>query len=390
MCLGSTQVRGLVKSMNTYCGVEQQAVTSAQFGDTVVLRLQEPREGARIPTVIGASVCAAENPEPWPYRAPDEPTFSLVLTENNASWKGTEIGDSMYGRFSSIRDRLRKEAMVNTALRVEGLDGGTGSNEVTIMGRGPLHLGVIIEAMRREGYEFELRAPKVLTKMIDGEVHEPYERMQLDFKEKLSPEVINLLVQRQCEMGEMRAMDNGRVSIEAVLPVRMMMNLPLDFNRLTGGDGVLTHTAEGFRKQVVAPEERDSGALIAIESGDVQQFSMNNLSKHGTFFVQPGDDVYYGQVVGENLGVRHQDVPVNVTKKNEQLGGMRANAVDAAKNRKGTAKVATMPLEQALGWIHSSEMVTVTPKSIRIRKPGFAGKTVNRVKDANAKKNQVQ
>jgi len=249
-----------------------------------------------------------------------------------------------------------------------------------MQGRGPLHLSVIVEAMRREGYEFELRAPRVMTRIVNGEVHEPYERVHLDFKDRHSAEVINLLVQRQAEVGDTKQIGDGRITIDAVLPVRLMMNLPLEFNRLTGGDGILNHAFDSFRLQVVAPEERETGALISVDAGEVTTYALGNVGKHGTYFVSAGDTVYYGQIVGENTNVRHQDVPVNITKRNEQLGGMRANASEAAKHRKVQPKTQAMTLEQCLGWLHSSEVVTVTPKSVRMRKPGFAGKTVNRLK----------
>jgi predicted membrane GTPase involved in stress response len=281
-----------------------------------------------------------------------------------------------------IRNRLKREAMVNTALKLEGVE----TDQIRMLGRGPLHLGVIIEDMRREGFEFELQAPSVMTQLIDGVKHEPWEKVTLEFTDAMTGPVLNMLMQRHAEIGDTRQLSNERTVIECLLPVRSMMNLPLEFNRMTQGDGVLNHSAEGFRPAAAIVTERENGALVAQETGDVTSYALSGLAKHGRFFVAPGDDVYYGQIIGENLGVKFQDIPVNVTKRNEQQGGMRANANDSASKRKGVASSVTMGLEDAMSWVHPAELITVTPKSVRIRKPNFNGKTSNRLR---AKENMM-
>jgi len=219
-------------------------------------------------------------------------------------------------------------------------------------------------------------APEIYTKVIDGVVNEPYERVNLEFPQRLTTAVVSLLAQLMAETNEIKEVANNRVLLEAVMPVRLMMNLPRHFNTLTQGEGVLTHSFESYRPKAEVESERGPGALVAVEGGEVNHYSLTQLANSGTFFVSHGDVVYYGQIVGQNgNAIQGQDLAVNVTKKNEAIGGFRANAVDAAKKTKVVAAQLPMNLESSIAWINVGESVCITPKTVRIRKPTFNGKT---------------
>ncbi|KPA79399.1 putative mitochondrial elongation factor [Leptomonas pyrrhocoris] len=367
--LEDKRMDALVKSIHLYCGVQKMPVQSASYGDICILELQEPI-GQKVPLKIGGTIGKQGDVKLFPYKKPDAPTYSLILQESEASWKGKETSDQL-GTLTAIRRRLEREAMVNTALHLSGMD----TKQVTMQGRGPLHLSVIIEDMRREGYEFEIQAPKVLTRVVNGEECEPFERLSLEFKENLVSEVVSFLSSKMGEIGEVEQVSNGRVMMECVMPVRLMSNVPLKFHTLTGGDGVLNHQFDSYRPMAAMDTERDTGALISVDSGEVTDWSLSGFSTQGRFFVLPGDPVFYGQIVGENLKTPLQNLGVNVCKRNEQLGGMRSNANDKANSKRGASKAMRYTFEDCVAWVTDDELVTVTPKSIRMRKPNFNGKT---------------
>jgi GTP-binding protein len=375
VALGDAVQEALVKDLRVYRGVEQEKVPEAKFGDVVWMLLKEPLD-KKIPLKIGATVCCRDNVVAWPYRPPDQPTFSLKLTKNEASWAGKETTGNAHAKFIELRETLRKEALVNTALQIENLD----TDEITLRGRGPLHLSVLIEGLRRKGYEFELRAPDVVRREVDGVMCEPFERLTFEYPIKCGADIISLISNKHGEVIDVKNIGDDRVQTEAVMPVRLMTDLSTRFNKVTSGRGVLNHVFDGYKPEVPVDSERDTGCLIAQEEGIAEQYSLAGLNGHGRFFVQPGEQVYFGQIVGENLKVLGQDVPSNVTKKNEQAGGMRANAHDKAMKRGTTYDSTQMGLEEYLAWVNPNELVTVTPKSIRIRKPGFSGKTTQRRK----------
>jgi GTP-binding protein TypA/BipA len=367
--LQGKEVNTMVKEVRIYKGVDQTVVDRCEFGDLVSLTLMEPPDH-KIPLEIGATLCARDAVEAWPYEAPDAPTFSLVVQEMKAAWKEKEATPEL-SRIRAVKDRIRREVMVNTALKVDYLE----DNTIRMMGRGPLHLSVIIEEMRREGFEFELRAPSVLKKVVDGVLHEPFEKLVLEFSDKLSGEVVSMLSQRLGELGEMTNVTGDRLLVECVMPVRFMLDVPVAFNRLTGGDGVLNHSFDSYREEISINTEREAGALIQLEDGTAQTYSLEGHSQHGRFFIGHGDQLFKGQIVGENSKTRFQDMPVNVTRKNQQQGGFRKNVVDSAKNQGRSFQSSVMTLEDAIAWVTPYELVTVTPQSIRIRKPDFTGKT---------------
>jgi GTP-binding protein len=369
VALEDKRTDALVKSIQLYCGVQKMPVQSASFGDICILELQEPI-GQKVPLKIGGTIGKQGDVKLFPYKKPDDPTYSLILQESEASWKGKETNEQQ-GKMVAIRKRLEREAMVNTALHLSDMD----AKQVTLQGRGPLHLSVIIEDMRREGFEFEILAPRVLTRIIDGEECEPYERLTLEFKEGLVADVVSFLSSKMGEIGEIEQVSNGRVMMECVMPVRLMSNLPLRFHTLTGGDGVLNHNFDSYRPMAAVDTERETGALISVDAGEVTDWSLSGFSTQGRFFVLPGDQVHYGQIVGENQKTALQNLGVNVCKRNEQLGGMRANANDKANSKRGSYTAQRYNFEDCVAWVTDDELVTVTPKSIRMRKPNFNGKT---------------
>lgn len=376
--LAGKQCNALVKSIRIFQGVDRVSVPSAKFGDIVMLALQEPLDGRKVPLEIGATICEDGKVDPWPYKPPDEPTFSLVVKAIEASWKDKEVSPTVQRlrRWDETTARFRREALVNTALRVETLEGSA----VKLHGRGPLHLSVILEEMRREGYSFEVFAPKVLTKVIDGVLCEPYEKVTLEFKGTVSDRVISSLSQRMCEMGDFKSIAGGRSQLDITLPVRFLMGYPLEFNKITGGDGVLNHAFDAFKPQASVPSERQTGCLIAQEAGEVTGYALAGLSGQGKFFVEPGQAVYVGQIIGENTKQNFQELPVNCTKRNEQLGGLRSNVNDAKNKRKMDWHAQEMTLDDYIAFAHPSELIVVTPTSVRMRKPGFAGKCTMRSK----------
>jgi GTP-binding protein len=359
----------MVTDIKLYCGMDKMSTKSASFGDICAITLKEPI-GMKVPLKIGCTICARDKINLWPYKRPDDPTYRLVMQESQASWKKKEALETM-GLMSALQKRLEREVMVNTALQLVGL----GTPQITLMGRGPLHLSVIIEDMRREGYEFEVQAPSVVKKVIDGQECEPFEKLQIEFKESLVGDVVSFLSTKMAEIGEITQLSDGRVMLECVMPVRLMSNVPLRIHTMTSGDGVLHHSFDGYRPMAAGDLERETGALISVDNGPVTDWSLSGFSTMGRFFVEPGAEVYYGQIVGENQKTKLQNLGVNVCKRNEQQGGMRANANDKAASKRGNFNAMTAKFEDCVAWVTDDELVTVTPKSIRMRKPNFNGKT---------------
>nr|CCC94628.1 putative elongation factor [Trypanosoma congolense IL3000] len=372
VALEAEEVDALVKKIQLFCGVEKVDVQTASFGDICILTLQEPL-GQKVPVKIGSTVCCQGVVDRYPYRKPDEPTYTLVMQASEAGWRRKEASEQL-GSIAALQKRLEREALVNTALQLSGL----GTPHITLMGRGPLHLSVIIEDMRREGYEFELQAPHVMTKTVGGELCEPYERVQLEFQENLIGEMVSFFSSKMAELGEITQLSNGRVSMECVMPVRFLSQVPLRFHTLTSGDGVFNHSFDSYKPMASADAARETGALVAADDGEVTEWSLAGQAQQGRFFVLPGDTVYYGQIIGENTKTLFQNLGINVCKRNEQLGGMRANANEKASRRKSAYMASRATFEECIAWVTDSELVTVTPRSIRMRLPNFNGKTTMR------------
>jgi GTP-binding protein len=369
VALEGDAVDAMVTDIKLYCGMQKMDTKTASFGDICAVTLKEPI-GMKVPLKIGCTLCAKGNINLWPYKRPDEPTYSLVLQESQASWKKKEAAES-HGTMTVLTKRLEREVMVNTALQLEGV----GTGQITMKGRGPLHLSVIIEDMRREGYEFEVQAPSVLKKTIDGVECEPFEKLQIEFKDSLVAEMVTFLSSKMAELGDITQLSDGRVSLECTMPVRLMSNVPLKIHTMTTGDGILHHSFDGYRPLAAGSLERETGALISVDAGEATDYSMSGHGSSGRFFVEPGATIYYGQIVGENSKTKLQNLGINICKRNEQLGGMRANANDKAAAKRGPFTCATAKFEDCIAWVADDELVTVTPQSIRMRKPNFNGKT---------------
>ncbi len=304
---------------------------------------------------IGDTIADFENPEAMATIAIDEPTMSMAFTINDSPFFGKE------GKFVTsrhVRDRLEKELEKNLALRVEQTDS---ADTFKVFGRGVLHLSVLIETMRREGYELQIGQPQVIYKQIDGKRCEPIEEMTIDLPDNVSGKAIEMATRRK---GMMLAMDpkGDRQILKFEIPSRGIIGLRSALMTATAGEAVMTHRYKEYQTHKGEIPGRQNGSLICKETGQAIPYSINNLQDRGTFFVEAGDDIYEGQVIGENN--RPGDLVVNVTLK-KQLTNMRASGSDD--------KVRLIPpvkftLEEALEYIQGDEYVEVTPKSIRIRK----------------------
>ena len=304
---------------------------------------------------IGDTVADPENPEELARIHVDEPTMSMLFTINNSPFFGKE------GKFVTsrhLRERLMKETEKNLALRVEDTDS---PEKLQVFGRGILHLAVLIETMRREGYELQLGQPKVIIKEVDGQKLEPIEQLTVEVPENFSSKVIDLVQRRKGDMLSMETKDD-RVFMEFAIPSRGIIGLTNPILTSTEGEAIIAHRFKDFEPWRGEMSQERNGSLIAQETGTAIPYSINNLQSRGKFFIDPGDEVYTGEIIGETT--RQDDIVVNVCK-TKKLTNMRA----AGSDDKILIEPATkMSLEECMEYIKSDEYVEVTPKSIRLRK----------------------
>ena len=304
---------------------------------------------------IGDTLASPEKPEPLPFVAIDEPTITMNFIVNNAPFAGQE---GKYVTTRNISERLSKELKSNVSLRVEM----TESPDVfKVSGRGELHLAILIENMRREGYELQLSKPQVILKNIDDVVSEPVEHLIIDVPEEFVGIVIEKLGKRKAEMKNMITF-NENTRIEFLIPSRGLIGYRAEFMTDTKGNGILHHNFEGYEPYKGDIVHRQRGALVSMENGTASAYAMYKLQERSIFFIEPGTKVYEGMVVGENS--RNNDMRVNVTK-TKQLTNMRASGADEAIRLEPPT---ILTLEQAIEWITEDEYVEVTPQSIRLRK----------------------
>ncbi len=304
---------------------------------------------------IGDTICDHENPEPLPPIAIDEPTMSMLFTINNSPFFGK---DGKYVTSRHIKERLDRELEKNLALRVTP---GQTADSFNVFGRGVLHLSVLIETMRREGYELQVGQPRVIIKEINGVKCEPMEEMTVDCPEECSGTVIELSTKRKGTLTNM--VSNGdRVRLEFDIPSRGIIGLRSNMLTATAGEAIMTHRLKGFEPWCGEIDMRTNGSIIASETGTAYAYSIDKLQDRGRFFISPMEAVYEGQVIGEHT--RQNDIAVNVTKA-KQLTNMRASGSDE-KSVIVPPKVFT--LEEALEYIKEDEYVEVTPHSMRLRK----------------------
>lgn len=333
-----------------FVGLGKQEIQSAEYGDIIALT------GFDELPQLGSTICQPDKPNPHAYVKIDEPTLSMYFSVNNSPFNGRE-GSLLTSR--QIKDRLEKELKVNVALRVEQ----TESPEVfKISGRGQLHLGVLIENMRREGFELQVSAPEVIYKTIDGKKCEPIEFVIIDVPEEYQGVVMENLGRRKGEMKNMTHLGSGRVRLEYVVPSRALLGFRSQFLTDTRGNGIVNFSFEGYEPYKGDIATRMKGALISMENGPTTAYALDSLQDRGILFVAPGQDVYEGMIVGEHS--RETDLDLNPCKL-KKLTNMRASGTDDAVK---LPPVKVMDLEKCMEWIRPDELIEVTPKSIRLRK----------------------
>ncbi|MBR5612139.1 MAG: translational GTPase TypA [Bacteroidaceae bacterium] len=344
-----TLVKSKIKELNTFEGLGRKKVESVSSGDICAIIGVEGFE-------IGDTICDFENPEALPPIAIDEPTMSMLFTINDSPFFGKE------GKFVTsrhIHDRLQKELDKNLALRVRKTDNEDG--KWIVSGRGVLHLSVLIETMRREGYELQVGQPQVIFKEIDGVKCEPIEELTISVPEEFSSKMIDMVTRRRGEMTSMET-QGDRVNIEFDMPSRGIIGLRTNVLTASQGEAIMAHRFKEYQPYKGDIERRSNGSMIAMESGTAFAYAIDKLQDRGKFFIYPQDEVYAGQVVGEH--VHEKDLVINVTK-SKKLTNMRASGSD---DKARIIPPIVFSLEEALEYIKADEYVEVTPKSMRMRK----------------------
>lgn len=344
---GST-VKQRIKELHTFEGMSRKRTEAVSSGDICALVGIDGFE-------IGDTVADINNPEPLPRIAIDEPTMSMTFTINDSPFFGR---DGKYVTARHIGDRLTRELDRNLALRVEK----KGANDVwTVYGRGVLHLSVLIETMRREGYELQVGQPQVIIKEIDGVKCEPVEALTINVTEEYSSKIIDMVTRRKGELTSMTA-QNDRIHLEFVIPSRGIIGLRNNVLTASAGEAIMAHRFLEFQPWKGEIERRTNGSLIAMESGTAFAYAIDKLQDRGRFFIFPQEEVYAGQVVGESA--KDRDIVINVTK-SKKLTNMRASGAD---DKARIVPPVVFSLEEALEYIKEDEYVEVTPHHIRLRK----------------------
>ncbi|MBA33902.1 MAG: translational GTPase TypA [Oleispira sp.] len=346
---GNTR-KARVQEVKGFKGLDRVSTNDAQAGDIVCISGIDKLN-------ISDTLCDMNNVEAMPPLSVDEPTVSMTFQVNNSPFAGKE-GKFVTSR--NIKDRLEKELIHNVALRVEP---GDSPEKFKVSGRGELHLSVLIETMRREGFEMAIGKPEVVQKMVDGELQEPYEQVMIDIEEEHSGSIMEEMGNRKAEMTNMVPDGKGRTRLEFIMPARGLIGFRSDFLTMTSGSGILTNVFDHYGPvQKSLGSTRHNGVMVSMVAGKVLGFSLFGLQDRGRMFMEPAAEVYEGQIVG--LHSRDNDLAVNPTK-GKQLTNVRASGTDEAINLTPPVK---HTLEQALEFIEDDELVEVTPVSIRLRK----------------------
>ena len=337
-----------IKEVHTFEGMTRSRTQSVSCGDICAIVGLERFE-------IGDTICEFENPEPLPPIAIDEPTMSMLFAINDSPFFGKE------GKFCTsrhINDRLEKELEKDLALRVSRTPGG---DSWIVSGRGVLHLSILIETMRREGYELQVGQPQVIYKEIDGQRCEPMEELTINVPEEFSSKMIDLVTRRKGELTSMQSLGE-RVDIEFLIPSRGIIGLRTNVLTASQGEAIMAHRFMEYQPYKGDLQRRQNGSMVSLEGGTAFAYAIDHLQDRGRFFISPQDEVYAGQVVGEH--VHENDLVVNVTKA-KQLTNMRASGAD---EKARIIPPTIFSLEEALEYIKEDEYVEVTPKSMRMRK----------------------
>lgn len=343
------QRRVKITNLYQFEGLKRTAVETAKLGDIIAV---SGVEGIQ----IGETICDVNHPDPLPFVNISEPTISMTFSVNNSPFAGQE---GKYVTSRNLRDRLFKEVYTNVSLKVEETDS---PDAFKVSGRGELHLSILIENMRRQGYEFQVSKPSVIYREIGGRLHEPMERITVDVPEQYAGIVIEKLGSRKGEMLNMVTGKGGNVRLEFSIPARGLFGYRSEFMTDTRGEGILNSAFDGYQPFKGEIATRNQGSLVAFETGEAVSYGIFHAQERGQMFIEPGVKVYEGMVVGANS--RQGDIEVNVCKR-KHVTNMRAAGSDEAM-RLVPPKV--LSLEQALEFIDDDELVEITPRSIRIRK----------------------
>ena len=344
-----TQEKTKIKELHTFEGMGHKKTDAVSSGDICAVIGLERFE-------IGDTISDFEHPEPLPPIAVDEPTMSMLFTINDSPFFGRE------GKFCTsrhINDRLQKELEKNLALRVKPLEGST--DKWIVSGRGVLHLSVLVETMRREGYELQVGQPQVIYKEIDGQKCEPIEALTINVPNDFSSKMIDMVTRRK---GDLLGMDTegDRVNITFEIPSRGIIGLRTNVLTASQGEAIMAHRFKDYQPYKGEIVRRTNGSMLALETGTAYAYAIDKLQDRGSFFIDPGDEVYGGEVVGEHI--HENDLVINVTKA-KQLTNVRASGSD---DKARVIPKVEMSLEECLEYIKADEYVEVTPKSIRMRK----------------------
>ena len=338
-----------IKELHTFEGMGHKKTDSVESGDICAVIGLEKFE-------IGDTICDYDNPEALPPIAIDEPTMSMLFTINDSPFFGKE---GKYCTSRHIQERLDKELEKNLALRVRPFEDYT--DKWIVSGRGVLHLSVLIETMRREGYELQVGQPQVIYKTIDGVKCEPIEELTINVPEEFASKMIDMVTRRKGEMTSMESQAD-RVNIEFEIPSRGIIGLRTNVLTASQGEAIMAHRFKDYQPYKGEIQRRTNGSMIALETGTSYAYAIDKLQDRGKFFIDPGDEVYAGEVVGEH--VHDNDLVINVTKA-KQLTNVRASGSD---EKARVIPKTVMSLEECLEYIKGDELVEVTPKSMRMRK----------------------
>jgi len=350
ICKKDGTVRNVkISKLYSFEGLKRVEISEAKLGDIVAV--------SGVGDVnIGETICDVEFPEPLPFVNIDEPTISMTFSVNNSPFAGRE---GTYVTSRHLRDRLFRELETNVSLRVEETDS---PDSFLVSGRGELHLSILIETMRRQGYEFQVSKPKVIFKEIDGIKYEPIEFLMIDVPEDFMGVVMEKLGTRKAELVNMNSATEGYMRLEFKIPARGLIGYRSEFLTDTKGNGIINHVFYGYEPFKGEITSRQRGSLVAWEDGEAVTYGLYNAQERGNLFIGPGVKVYEGMIVGENA--RNEDIVVNVCKK-KHVTNMRAAGSDEALRLTPPIELS---LEQCLEFIADDELVEITPKAIRMRK----------------------
>ncbi len=359
---------GIIKSQDQVCvmkadGTQERGKITKLYGfkDLGRVEIEEAEAGDIVGVAgfsdiqIGETICPLSDPVALPLIKIDEPTLQMNFSVNDSPFAGTE------GKFVTsrqLRKRLYSELEKNVSLKVEDTDS---TDSFKVSGRGELHLGILIETMRREGYEFQVSKPEVIFKTIEGKQHEPFENLIIDVPEEYAGSCIDRLSQRKAEMLEM-SVTSGRTHLKFIIPARGLIGFRTEFIRMTRGDGIMYHTFEDYKLFAGEIPKQRSGSIISLEQGEAIPYALAQFEDRGVFFITPKTKVYRGMIIGE--GNRPQDIAVNICK-TKKLTNMRTATADVMVTLQSPKN---MSLEDSLEYIAEDELVEITPENIRIRK----------------------